>query len=393
VEGLDHDKEIAKGKYKKEVGVIDSLGRFVVPYGRFDAIKDYHEGYAYFDINEKDGDEDGETAQGGFIDRTGKVVMSRYNKNNSWIQGSIYNGLARISLYKHWIPDSEGTLWSSEKSYEGYIDLNGNIVFSDTSIVNSTEFSEGRAFVGEKFGEYYLIDTSGKRVSKNTFKRVSDKGFVNGVAFVQKDYRWGLINTKGEYVVEAKYGEISEALLNERYFSFSEEVKDAKGLYQTRYGIASVEGNVIIKPVLKEYDRRGFVNGLLRGWIDESLVYMDSGSKIVWISPKENKNEVRKLNIDYMNRGYFYAEQIEKYKTYDEIGKPIKASKVASIENIKQAIMVTIDTSKSVLLNERYKGFALTIRNTATLPIHFNAQDSRLNLKLQALTTKGEWKD
>ncbi|HYH14341.1 MAG TPA: WG repeat-containing protein, partial [Flavisolibacter sp.] len=259
VEGLEHDKEVETGVYKKEVGVIDTLGRFIVPYGRFDVIKDYREGYAYFDINEQEGDEDGETAQGGFIDRQGKVVMSRYNKNNSWIQGSLYNGLARISLYKHWLPEEKGVLWSSERSYEGYINLKGEIVYSDTSVVNATEFSYGRAFVGRKFEDYYLIDTNGKRVSPNGFRRVSEKGFVNGLAFVQKDYKWGLINTEGEFVVEPKFGEIDETLLNDKYFAFTEYVKNAKGEHHTRYGIASLNGDIVVKPILKDYDRSGFV--------------------------------------------------------------------------------------------------------------------------------------
>ena len=87
VEGLNHRpssdrKRGIKTNYEK--GVIDTLGNFLVPYGKFENIGDFEGGYFKVEIPAEPWDTlDGFSQKTGFIDRSGKLVLAKNHKNNS----------------------------------------------------------------------------------------------------------------------------------------------------------------------------------------------------------------------------------------------------------------------------------------------------------------------
>ena len=81
VQGLAHrpyanSKEGIKRNY--EVGVVDTLGQFVIPYGKFREIKDYNNGYFIANIPAESWDTiEGYSTQTAIIDKNGDVIISK----------------------------------------------------------------------------------------------------------------------------------------------------------------------------------------------------------------------------------------------------------------------------------------------------------------------------
>lgn len=103
------------------------------------------------------------------------------------------------------------------------------------------------------------------------------------------------------------------------------------------------------------------------------------------------------LNINFMNRGYCYA-----YSTQPKSEDP-SFNGWADSDNIpvritdpgvsKGALQVMADTRNHIPYAGKFKGFKLSVYNTSGDTAAFRAQDSRLDLRLQAMNKKGEWAD
>lgn len=392
VMGMNHYTQDSSKRFLYEVGVIDTLGYFIVPFGRYTEIRDYEGGLAYVDVEGEKGDLTGKTAFGGFIDREGKVSFMRSRGDHSWIQGDFSSGLACISLYKHWLREREGVMYASNKSYEGYINTKGEVVLNDTTVILVKEFTEGRGFISQAGKGHYLIDSTLRIISQNSFTSVGAGGFRNGLAFAEKDFRWGIINKDGEWVVSPKFREVNDYSLFDRYFYFIEQVKDIKGQYQTRQGVADYDGRVIVQPNYLEFDERGFVGDLLQANLDGRIVYLDTTGRVVWQSRLKKQTTLTGLNIDYINRGYGYVFPGGLSREYNRQLLTNHQNKHAAPSKAV-AILATIDTTKTIPFLEKYKGMKLTIKNVAGRTITFPSQDHRIDVKLQALDTDGLWKD
>lgn len=401
VEGLNHNQYENSEKGIEpiyEVGVIDTLGKFIIPYGKYQEIEDIENGYFRVEIPAETWDTiDGSSKQTAFIDNNGKIILARGHKNNSWINGGIHCGLAKINLYKHWQLENEGTSYSSEKSYEGFINLNGEIVINDTSYEYVKDFSDNRAFVQLKDSrDYLIIDKKGNVISKDTFPSIIGEGFKDGLAFVEKDGKYGMIDTNANFLIKPHFEGIDEIGIINDYFFFSERNEDKNSDFDKIYGVAKKDGSILLKPIMQEFNRKGFQNGLLTCMVNGKLTYINEEGKIIWQATDNKIKKLINLNIDFMNRGYFYAYSQPNKKTHSEgwavsRNTPQKISKKDMLLNNTLSVIVhpeIIDT----IFND-YNGIKVIISNTLKNKINFNAQDSRLYMKVQALNSKGEWKD
>jgi WG containing repeat len=375
---------------KKRIGLIDSKGKFVVPFGKYETIKSFYEGYAVVEIDDeksKDGNTDG------VIDTKGNLLFKRENKNNSYVDGDFHNGYAKVSLYKYWIPEEKGISYTTAKNYEGFINLNGEIVLNDTNYRYVKDFSNNRAFVKEDNNDYVLIDKNFKRVGNNSFQNIPSESFKNGYAVIETSEGYGIVDTLGNLVTKSDYADIDNIGIVDDYFFFTMESDDSKSLY----GISNLKGNIICKPIMKEFDRNGFTNGLIKAIIDDKLCYINKSGEIIWQQKNDTTKALKPLNIDFMNRGYFYAYSTPKNTEADYSGgwatssnRPKKNVDKKFQDNL---LTVTIDTNIVDTFSNQFFGIKLFISNTTKDTIKFNAQDSRLYLKMQAQNNKGEWKD
>ncbi|MES2764758.1 MAG: WG repeat-containing protein [Bacteroidota bacterium] len=378
-----------------EAGIIDTLGQFIVPFGKYENIYDFENGYFRVDIPAESWDtEDGSTKQTGFIDKQGKLLFAKSHKNHTWIEGNLHSGLAKINLYKYWIPEEKGVLSTSTKNYSGFINTTGEIVIDDTNYTYAEEFSDNRAFVRNEKYERFIIDTKGKRISDNVYSYVLGERFNNGVAFVKKNGKYGLIDTNENFIIQPRFEGIDERGMTGDYFYFYDWNPDNNSHYDKLYGMAKKDGSIIIQPVMQQYDFSGFYKGVLRCMIGNKVSYINTEGKTVWQKSPDTTKQISKLNIDFMNRGYFYAYSKPHKNDLGGHGNsrniPVEISESSSFPENTLSLIVSSEAEDTISLFKARKVF---VANTSKNNVLFNAQDSRLSMKVQAKNKQGEWKD
>ena len=399
VEGLNHhpyaDAETGV-ESKNELGVIDTLGNFIISYGKYIEINDFSSGYFKVEISAEPWDTiDGYSAQTGFVDQTGKLILAKSYKNNCWLDGDFHCGLARMNLYKYWQPEESGTSYTTEKNYEGFVNLKGETVINDTNYVRVSDFSDNRAFFQNENRDYFIIDTHGKIISKDTFSGLAGDGFKNGLAFVEIGGKYGMIDTSANFIVKPQYEGIDDVGILNGYFFFYEWNPNDNDSSDKFYGIAKKDGSVLLKPIMQEFARMGFQNGLLACMVNNKLAYINTAGEIVWQGPDKPLKSITNLNIDYMNWGYFRAcsmpnkKECEDYENAENI--PVK---ISSANNFNpKSLSVSVHPELNDTIFSAYKAITVFVANTSKKEIEFYAQDNRLYMKVQALNSKGEWKD
>ena len=186
---------------RKPQAVIDTAGNIIVPFGKFDYIYGYHDGYARVSIDTNGTD--------GVIDPTGRL-LKRKTATNSWnITGEFHEGRAKI--YYHYGP---------ENSYEGFINLKGDTILSDAKYTQLHDFSCGRAIAITRNGNVFVLDRNGKEVGNRSFDHVQDK-FIKKYAIAVTNNRCGIIDTNARYVVPPKYNLIWFPDSSVEYFFFN----------------------------------------------------------------------------------------------------------------------------------------------------------------------------
>jgi hypothetical protein len=358
--------------------VIDTNGNFVVPFDKYVSIKPFSEGYALVEIDDhrKKGYTDGA------IDTKGNLLFKR-PYDGSIIDEAFHDGYVKAILYK-----KEGD--NSEKSYGGFINLKGELAFSDTNFSNVTDFSNGRAFIRLENYDHLLIDRNFKQVGKDAF-RITTETFTNGYAVAKTNDGTGIIDTLGNFVISPQYKKIDLTGIANGYFYFTNDDSDT-----ALFGISNLKGKVIIPPVMQQYDRNGFANGLIKAIINNKLTCINTNGDIVW-HEEEDTTRLKLLNIDFMNRGYFYAYSTPKHtEANDSGGWAVSSNRPHKITESRfpdKLLALIIDTALIDTFAKRYTGYKIFISNTTGDTIQFDAQDSRLYMNLQAQNKRGEWKD
>jgi hypothetical protein len=374
------------GSYdRSQVGVIDTSGKFIVPFGKYKEIHPFRQNYAVVKIREHRKRDNGTD---GVIDAKGNLLFKRPYKNGYCLEENYNEGVAAVNLYRKSKDKSASGL-----DYQGFIDLHGNVVLNDTNYMTAGAFADGRAFMKISDDQFVLIDRNFKQVGKDSYEEILTNTFSNGLAIVKMPEGYAIIDTAGNFRSRYRYYDIHYVGIVDGYFFFGAE----KGEDKTLYGIADVDGNVICKPLMVSFDKNGFENGLLRASIDGGMAYINKSGRIVWRQFKDTSTALKYLNIDYMNRGYFYA--------YESRGEPGTGHSGgwATSSNTPQKITeqlfpgnqlaITIDTTRIDTFATAYYGYALFVSNTSADTVRFNAQDSRLYIKLQVQYGGSEWRD
>lgn len=353
-----------------QVAVIDINGNIIVPFGTYTRIYPFSDGVAVVNMKEE--------RSYGVIDTMGKLVFKGHGSTGD----EFHEGLAKIYL-------SNNVNYS--RGYEGYINQQGEIVLNDPNYDFVHPFSNGRAFVRKFFGDYILLDRNFKRVGNESYSFIDQFQFQDNYAVVKTSDGYGVIDTMGNYVLKPRYAGIRRINGNSDVFFFLST--NNTGLY----GMVDLKGNVMTKAIIKEFDKNGYRNGLLRVIINDGIAYLNKKGEVVWAPKEENPATLKVFDIDYMNRGYFYA-----YSSPDKIytsasggwGKSSNIPKSISTEQFpKHLLAVTINTTKLDTFQNQYLGYKLYISNTTVDTVRFNVEDSRLNMILQAQDKNGTWRD
>lgn len=170
------DTVIELGLKKVKQGLIDINGNIIIS-PRFDEISSYLSNNLLRVKN---------NGKYGIVNLKGEIIIPLQYDNIGY---QIKNNLISVSVNRKF----------------GFIDLDNKIIIPvEYDSVN--EFSEGVAsvYIGK---EGFYIDNTNKKVLKITTDRIWNNNFVNGLALIKSDNKFGYINIKGEIIIKSIYEE------------------------------------------------------------------------------------------------------------------------------------------------------------------------------------------
>ncbi|MCB1141460.1 MAG: WG repeat-containing protein [Leptospiraceae bacterium] len=213
--------EESKVERKKKIhGFINTKGELAISLMDYYHAESFSEGLAaVFSKSEK---------KCGYIDKSGKLVIpTKFN-----YCGKFSSGLAKIK---------------SEKLY-GFINKEGKNVVPEI-YKSATAFNSGFALVKkENQSLYTILDSDGKELSKSKFKlkRYSNSEYANGLFLFKKKGKFGYRGLDGEKTIREKF-DTAKPFQN-GFAAIS--IKDRQGKY--KYGLIDTSGNYVLQPEFQQ---------------------------------------------------------------------------------------------------------------------------------------------
>lgn len=257
------------GRDRVRYDVIDLDGDFITREG-FEAIEPFRESLAAVRIRN----------EYGFINTQGKLVIPcQYARVSSFSEGraAVYKngncgyinkiGEKVIHFEYSRCQDFEDGRAVINKGIRntGLIDLDGQVIV-EPELDRLLDYNEGRGLVrDEKYRFYYI--TEHNDIYRGYFERASS--FKHGVAVVQIDGKWGVINQKGMSVIPPKYDKIEGFI--DGY---------AKVRVEGFNGLSNLKGELIAEPDYEFISYAG--QGLFRVEKGDKVGYFDAEGNWVW---------------------------------------------------------------------------------------------------------------
>ncbi len=200
----------------KKWGFIDKAGELVIPF-TFDRAKRFNSGYAVVYHNE----------HWHYIDKTGKSVYL-YKSDKIY---DFYDGVAFVrKLYK-----------------VGLIDTEGKVLVSPYKYGEISKFHRGYARF-EKDDRYGLIDKKGKEVVKPEYEYLGHYS-TEGVVVARKGKVWGVLDIENNTFTKV------ENVSKIKDFNKGESYTYVYGKRQVNYGVINRKGEWIVEPVYSSVKR------------------------------------------------------------------------------------------------------------------------------------------
>lgn len=378
-------------------GVMDSTGKWLVKTGIYKKIAPYRGGMAIADLMVKYPCTR-KTNRYCVLNSSGQQVyivpQSKWHFDYDYEGYS--DGLAMVEIYTV-DPDSTKN-WFAAPRLHGAVDTSGNIVFSFDNVISVTPFSCNRAFVQRSNHEWQLIGRDGKNIVNDRFqgtvRRYGEETplFVDGKTFVLTTSGWSQMDTLGKKIKDAPKGFYSETSV-------------------TRAGNILIGGSNSNTQQLWNTDDTTDLSSSAFSWIntstatdklirvglaDDNWGYIDHKGNVVWKEMKMN-NDFADLNIDYMCRGYFmasspYRSELSGYGGWGGSDNDFIQVPQKTVLN-QNELQVVIDPNDTARWETFYNGCSVYVSNATATNYYFPAENSRLDMILQAKNKNGTWKD
>ena len=232
---LPFTEGFAQVQYHDGFGFIDTTGKLVIPIV-FQKVSDFSEGKAAVYSE----------GRCGFINTTGAwVVEPEYSRCMDFRDGKaiVFKGGQRAGL----------------------IDVAGNLII-EPGINRLLDFNDGRGLVRDEHYQFYYI-TGQARFYDGFYEKASQ--FRHGVAVVQVDGRWAIINQQGIEIIPPKYdkiGQFENGLAKVRIKGFN--------------GLTNLRGELIVRPDYEYISYAG--EGLFRVEQGNKVGYFDMDGCWIW---------------------------------------------------------------------------------------------------------------
>lgn len=226
---------LAAVKLRNGFGYIDTSGKLVVPavYAR---VSGFSEGRAAVQLE----------SECGYIDATGDLIIPyQFSKCMDFEGGKavVYNGVRRAGL----------------------VNLQGDLII-EPSITKLLKFQEGRGLVRDDAYRFYFI-TEQADLYDGYYQKAT--AFQHGVAVIQVDGKWGVINRRGIEIIPPKYDRID-----------SFENGYAKVRIKGFNGLVNANGQLIAQPDYEYISYAG--EGVFRVEQGDKVGYFDQKGEWIW---------------------------------------------------------------------------------------------------------------
>ena len=275
--------------------------------------------------------------------------------------------------------------------------------------VEITPVYKGRRFARDGKSRWYLTDAKGKKVAQVPFEEVLmvDSGpllweqiWQDGLAFVKTQNGIGAIDMDGNFKIPIRAFDFDVRIMCRwgDILVFSEDISTKNVGHNYQYGFWNFRNNLLVSPRFHAIDQWAFLHGGLVAVLEgEQSGYINRKGEYVWREQKTPQKSWSALNIDYMIRGNFYAAS-PRGKKFDGYGgwggSSNYAKKIGSNPSFEPGkIQLKVDTAMLKDDSKYHPGFALYLSNATPDTLILEAQDSRLNMYLQALDSTGNWRD
>lgn len=390
--GEEHHTDIEEGSFLDleelnefvyEMGLINSKGEFVVPFGKYQDIYGFKNGYS--EVTLVNGDK-------GIVDTTGNLL---YIKPKKYYDIKDYaEGLASVSLYLTASKDKED-------SYVGVVNTQGEIVFSNKAWMKITPFHYHRAFVKDTAEQWFLINREGEILNKKPYMKVLNiEGYERLKPFEKSDYQLveikksvGVIDTNGKITILPQFLQEYKDFSIEGHVVFFKEEHS----YHSYMGAWNIKTGEMVSPKFHYMKLHRRQDELIYVVQENRMGYIKQNGTYVWREKKLEEQEFGALNSNVMHQRFFRATSPQHVK-YDGDGgwsssnngyKKIKKSNHLP----KNQFNIKIDQNDTIKYQEHFDGLKMYVFNSSHDTIFFNAQDSRLALLLQAKDKSGKWRD
>lgn len=147
----------------------------------------------------------------------------------------------------------------------GLVDIKGEFVL-EPSVNQLITFSEGRGLVRDQQYRFYYI-TEEADLYQGFYEKATE--FQNGIAVIQMNKKWGIINRKGITLVRPKYSRIEDF-----------ENGYAKVELDGVSGLSDIKGEMIVQPGFEYISYAG--QGLFRVEQGDQIGYFDQNGNWIW---------------------------------------------------------------------------------------------------------------
>ncbi|MGE3800433.1 MAG: WG repeat-containing protein [Candidatus Kapaibacterium sp.] len=365
-----HSDGVFVVKDSSEVGVIDVKGRIVVPFGKYESIQPFGCGHAW--VRRKA--ENGGDGNAGIINTWGEEVKF-------YDDGSVMPDDYRSTF-------SDGlSIVEINRSHYGIVDTTGALSLPKSTVKEILPFSNGRTFAQLRPGEWILIDRNGKRYNDTPYRSIAKNYFEGNYACVEIEEGWIIIDRKGKRISGSKEIDADVVMLQKNTVVF---LSYSKGMF----GFWDISTDTLVPPQFRSLE--------LTATVPQRLFVVDEGRMAYWtldgerLWQQDQSKSRPTLNIDYMLRGYCYAASAPqaKYAGYGGWAESQLLYKAIEEDQFSpDGFSVTVVQSDTAQFAGEYPGMILYVVNRTSDTVVFQAQDSRLYLKLQARDMRGEWRD
>lgn len=272
----------------------------------YDFIGDFQEGLAPVRLNDK----------WGFIDKDGNEIV----KLKYYSVGEFQNGICEV-----WI-ERFGVI------LRGCINKEGKEIVKFKNNYTSIIFGDNFVDVRIGFKNEFIVDANGKKVTKRKYESIGN--FVNGLAYVKKNKKYGYIDKQGNEVVKLKYSAAGD--FNDGYARIKKD---------DYWGVIDKTGKEIIKP--NKYD---FIYHLSEG------LFVVQDSWLYGVVDKEGHEivECKYYNhISSFKEGMATTRQCDKYGYIDNNGNEVIPFIYDKASDFKNGVAIVSKNKKYGIIDKK----------------------------------------